>query len=144
MSGYTHQMADLPPEKQAEKAIAHMLQRICESPEVGYYCGIATQCFDLLTEAYATLTARDLDRVRATFEPKAPRDPAKGQPAWTATCDTPVEDRITEFSAVGWLERITPGERLSFFLAMRRFCLRCGCDNVGAVGCGCRIGRRAA
>lgn len=63
------QMADLPAEQQAKKAIAHVLHQIKANPEIGYHMGVGTQSFALLTEAAATLYNKKLEEVREKFAP---------------------------------------------------------------------------
>lgn len=58
------QMADLSPEEQAEKAIRHVLQRVINDGRINYLIGPGSHAFDLLTEAYASITRADLGQVR--------------------------------------------------------------------------------
>ncbi len=69
------QMAGMPPDKQALKAIAHILSHIRRDEYVGWYLGVGTQSFSLLTEAYASMTQEDVVKVRELFEPQNPRNP---------------------------------------------------------------------
>lgn len=69
------QMQGMPPEEQAKKAIRHVLGQIREHEHVGWYLGYGTQSFDLLTEAYSTLTKQPIEQVRDAFEPRNPRNP---------------------------------------------------------------------
>lgn len=69
------QMADLPPEKQALRALQHVASRIHSAPFVGYYLGYGTQAFAIVTEAIATLKGEDVVKVRTDFAPTNPRDP---------------------------------------------------------------------
>lgn len=59
----------------ADRAIAHVLGRICASPDVGWYMGHATQSFEGCVEAYAAIHGRTVDDVREEFAPIAPKDP---------------------------------------------------------------------
>jgi hypothetical protein len=63
-------MDGVPPLKQAEVALHHLLTRIRDSERVGYYLGPGSQTFDLVTEAYATLMARPVAEVRKDFAPR--------------------------------------------------------------------------
>lgn len=63
------QMKGMPPEDQARKAIGHVLTQIREHPHVGWHLGFGTQSFDLLTEAYATLTNLTIAGIRDRYEP---------------------------------------------------------------------------
>lgn len=58
------QMAGLPAEQQARKAIERVLQRMRLDDRLYYIIGPGSQTFDLLTEAYAALTGTDLAEVR--------------------------------------------------------------------------------
>lgn len=69
-------MPHLSPEECADKAIAHVLQRICEDSRVGWYLGQGTESFMLLTEALARLRGySDVQAVREAFAPENPADP---------------------------------------------------------------------
>lgn len=68
-------MQGMPPEEQSKKAIAHVLIQIRDHPHVGWYLGFGTQSFDLLTEAFATLTKQPIEQVRNRFEPTNPTNP---------------------------------------------------------------------
>ncbi len=59
----------------ADRAITHVLGRICASPDVGYYMGHATQSFEGCVEAYAAIHGRTVDDVREEFAPICPKDP---------------------------------------------------------------------
>ena len=69
------QIEGMTSEQQAKKAIAHVLQQIRDNPDVGWYLGLGTQSFSLLTEAAATLFAQPLDEVREQFQCRNARDP---------------------------------------------------------------------
>lgn len=80
MSIYTHtQMDGLFPEEQARRAIVHVLARIRDHEVVGYYMGLGSQSFDLLTEAYAALTGIAVDDVRRQFQCKKPQPESRQQ-----------------------------------------------------------------
>jgi hypothetical protein len=68
-------MSDLTPIDQAKKAIRHTLVQIKENPVVGYHLGEGTQTFDLLTEAFATLSNGKfkVSEVRESFDPSDPK-----------------------------------------------------------------------
>jgi hypothetical protein len=61
----------------AQRAIVAMLARIKEHPQIGWYCGIGTRSFGLLTEAAAMLTDTlpDLGKLRRHYAENAGRDP---------------------------------------------------------------------
>lgn len=67
------QMDGSTPEDQARKAILHTLLRIRDHEIVGYYMGLGGQAFDLLTEAYSTLTGIPVATVRRQFACRNPR-----------------------------------------------------------------------
>ncbi len=69
------QMDGKPAEEQARQALKHMLERIREHPEIGYFCGYGTQTFALLTEAAATLFNEPVAQVREHFLPRNACDP---------------------------------------------------------------------
>lgn len=71
------QMTDKTPEQQAIRALEHILNRVADHPYVGYYLGYGSQSFALLTEAFASLTGRDVKAVREDYAPTCPRDPVK-------------------------------------------------------------------
>jgi hypothetical protein len=76
VSGY-HPLGDhksmegVPPIKQSEVALHHLLTRIRDSERVGYHLGPGSQTFDLVTEAYAALKDRPVADVRKEFAPRA-------------------------------------------------------------------------
>lgn len=76
-SGIFHdrQMDGLEPLEQAKRAIAYTLRRIQSDPNVGWYLGIGTQTFGLLTEAYATCYGQPLEQVRRAFNCPNARNP---------------------------------------------------------------------
>lgn len=61
------QMTGMTREEQARKAILHVLNQIHHNPDIGWYLGIGTQSFALLTEAAATLFGEPLQQVRERF-----------------------------------------------------------------------------
>lgn len=78
MSIYTDtEMTGLPPEQQAKRAIEHALCRIRDHSGIGWYMGIGSSAFALLTEAYASLTGLPVDEVRHRFKCRDPRNPAE-------------------------------------------------------------------
>lgn len=80
MSVYTHtQMDMLFPEEQARRAIVHVLARVRDHEVVGYYMGLGSQSFDLLTEAYAALTHIAVEDVRRQFQCKKPQPESRQQ-----------------------------------------------------------------
>jgi glycerate-2-kinase len=64
-------MEGLSPEQQATKAIKHLLQRVKDDDSVYFLIGAGSQSFDLLTEAYATLTGNDLSVIRKELMSKS-------------------------------------------------------------------------
>lgn len=69
------EMQELSGEDQAKKALFHLLKQIRRDEYVGWYLGLGTQSFSLITEAYATLTQQNVGRVREQFQPMNPRNP---------------------------------------------------------------------
>ena len=69
------QMDGLAPEAKAKKALQYVLDRIRDEPHVGWYLGQGSQCFDLLTEAYATIAGIRLRDVREGFACPNPANP---------------------------------------------------------------------
>jgi len=69
------QMQGKSPEEQSKQAIGHVLLQICNHPHIGWYLGFGTQSFDLLTEAFATLTNQPIEQVRDRFEPTNATNP---------------------------------------------------------------------
>jgi hypothetical protein len=61
----------------AKEAIHHVLYRIKNDPNVGWYLGWGTQSFQLLTEAASELFERPLDEVQEFFMPREAKDPRK-------------------------------------------------------------------
>jgi hypothetical protein len=69
------EMQELSGEDQARKALFHLLKQIRRDEYVGWYLGVGTQNFSLITEAYATLTQQNVAKVREQFQPMNPRNP---------------------------------------------------------------------
>ncbi|HEX8310000.1 MAG TPA: hypothetical protein VF614_01710 [Chthoniobacteraceae bacterium] len=69
-------MTDLQPVEQASRALLHILKQIRDNPSVGWYCGLGTQSFALLTEAYSTIKGIDLEEVREEFQCLDAKNPA--------------------------------------------------------------------
>lgn len=61
------QMEGLTGEQQATKAIKHLLQKVKSDDRLYFLVGAGSQSFDLLTEAYATLTGSDLEAIRKSL-----------------------------------------------------------------------------
>lgn len=61
------QMADLPPEQQAAKAISYFLGRVKADDRLYHLVGLGSQAFDLLTEAHCALSGEDLATVRKSL-----------------------------------------------------------------------------
>lgn len=71
MSRFDHRcMVGLEPIQQAQKAIQHVLQRLMRDEKLFFQMGEGTQAFDLLTEAYSSLTGEDIEKVRSQIVTK--------------------------------------------------------------------------
>jgi len=69
------QMEGMSGEAQAMKALQAVLDRIHGDPYVGWYLGVGTQTFSLVTEAAATLFGEPVEKVRRNFAPRHARNP---------------------------------------------------------------------
>ena len=63
----SRQMDGLTAEQQASKAIAHLIGKLKTDDRLFDLIGLGSQSFDLLTEAYASLTATDLATLRKSI-----------------------------------------------------------------------------
>jgi hypothetical protein len=72
-------MDNLTPEQKSAVAIRHVLGLIKRHPEVGFYLGLGTQSFALLTEADAANYGVDLEHVRRHYRSESPKNPYEGQ-----------------------------------------------------------------
>lgn len=130
-----------PPLEQAQAAILHVLNRIHTDPAIGWYLGLGTESFALLTEAYATLSCNEdsLPTVRESFAPLRPANPA---------LDEQARDTAIECAMQNWepgndeLESLTDDmalpTRLEFLQRLReRYCFACG-GIVPIKPCGCQ------
>ncbi len=61
----------------ASAAICHVLRRIQESPEVGYYMGHGTESFARLCDAYAAIHGGTPAAALEAWAPKCARDPRR-------------------------------------------------------------------
>ncbi len=73
------EMDGMSPEEQAKNAIGKLLKRVREHEYLGYYIDPCTESFNLLTEAYATLTKKKVEEVRVAFTPLRARNPREGR-----------------------------------------------------------------
>lgn len=82
MSLYTSTSMDgLTPEQKAVTAIRYILRRIADHPEVGYYLGLGTESFALLTEADAALNNNaSVEETRRKFRPVRACNPYEAAP----------------------------------------------------------------
>lgn len=73
------EMDGISAEEQACRAINHVLRRIRDDSRIGYYMGVCSESFDLLTEAFATLKQLPVEQVRKSYAPRNARNPAKDE-----------------------------------------------------------------
>jgi hypothetical protein len=66
---------------QMEKALLHVARQIKNDPFIGWYMGLGTETFSLVTEALATRKGEALEHVRKCCLPLAPRNPAAAHDA---------------------------------------------------------------
>jgi hypothetical protein len=63
-----------PPDKEpiehAKRAVSHVLKRIRDDANVGYYLGLGTQTFHELVQAAAALFGEPVEKVQANFTPR--------------------------------------------------------------------------
>ncbi len=133
----THSMdaEGLEPLEQARKAIRHILRRIKDDPFVAWYLGVGTESFELLVEAFATLTGDEKLDILERFLPveaKDPREEKVGKESEEDVVDLMQESDVLDFiDDSATFERITLLEQI-----FDRFCKRCGGKKiVGACGC---------
>ncbi len=73
MSMYDHRcMEDLTAEQQALKALKYLIARMKADDRLYHLIGMGSQSFDLLTEAYATLSGQDLATLRKEISASLP------------------------------------------------------------------------
>lgn len=134
------------PLEKSRTAILHVLNRIHTDPATGWYLGLGTESFALLTEAYAALSSNEatLATVRECFAPLHPANPA---------LDDEAKQRAVECAMENWepsgddLEGLTDDmaipTRMEFLQRLReRYCFQCG-GIVPIKPCGCgRSGMR--
>lgn len=64
----THtQMADLPADRQAVKALRHVLRRVQDDARAAHLMGPGSQAYDLMTEALASLDGISVETVRKIY-----------------------------------------------------------------------------
>ena len=65
----THtEMDGLPADRQAVKALRHVLRRVQDDPRVAYLLGQGSQAYDLMTEALASLDGISVATVRTIYK----------------------------------------------------------------------------
>lgn len=72
----TEMEATKSPGDKALQALAHTPGIIRNHPHVGWYMGLGSKSFGLMTEAYAALTGRSLKETREHFAPQHAINPA--------------------------------------------------------------------
>lgn len=72
-------MDGLSAEDQAKKAIGYLMRRIRADDRLYHLIGLGSQSFDLLTEAYATLTNTDLATLRKQASQSEPEKAEGGE-----------------------------------------------------------------
>lgn len=77
----------------ADAAIRHVLNRIHESPEIGWYMGYGTESFFRLREAYAAFHGGTADDAEKIFGPEAPRNPRRDLEKRIDELEEQLEDR---------------------------------------------------
>lgn len=93
------EMDDLEPVEQARKSIRHILRLISDHPEVGWYLGLGTQSFALLTEALASIDGTTVKDVREKFRPLRAKNPYDGR------CESLPETSLVDMDFVKVMER---------------------------------------
>jgi hypothetical protein len=136
-------MEGIAPLNQARQAIRHALGRIQSHRGIGWFMGIGTESFALLTEAYATITGREVEDVREEFNNPDAVDPATDEKAIASAIERaqeewePTQDDIEEFIA-----GMAVPDRLELLRMLRdRYCAQCG-GRALVKPCGCRPGAR--
>lgn len=141
-------MDGMQPIDQAKKAILHLLGRINEDPFIGFYLGLGTESFSLLTEAWASLGGGNVKLVRTRFVCPNAKDPKEdGASSLYGGCSEDIVEHMVSSDVEDFLEGMPNVDRMELLQSLTdRFCKRCGGDNKAWAGqCGCiRNQRRAA
>jgi DNA-directed RNA polymerase subunit RPC12/RpoP len=132
-------MDGITPLNQARQAIHHVLSRIQTHPGIGYLLGIGSESYALLTEAYATITGREVEAVRDEFHNHNAADPAADEQAIAAAVERaqeewePSQNDLEEF-----ISGMAIPDRLELLQMLKdRYCPRCG-GRVIVKPCACR------
>ena len=86
-------MSDADKLQLAGRAISHVLGRISESPEIGWYMGHGTESFARLCAAHAALHGGTAEAVLEAFAPTCARDPRKDLTARIDELEQSLEER---------------------------------------------------
>ncbi len=62
-------------DEKARRAIFYALTRIRDDARISYFCGLGTEMFAQLTEAYAGIIEQPVDEVRRAFDCQDTRKP---------------------------------------------------------------------
>ena len=136
--------AELSTEQLTKKALYHALCRIHDDPHVGYFIGIGTETFDLLTEAYARFTTKEVKEIRESFNCPNAVNPAADQAEDVDFCSGDIADHMCGEDVLDYLSDISVPSRLELIDQIyTRFCRRCGGDQGAGLAseCGCKIRR---
>ena len=126
MSLSQKQMEGEEPLAQARQALSYVLGQIHDRPEVGWYLGIGTQTFALLTEAFATIAGKDLADVIDRFNCPNAADPRKSLPDVRQDEEDEYLPNTTEIHEA--ISGMAVAERLELLDTLQEcYCLNCGC-----------------
>lgn len=137
----SREMNGVAPTEQAKQAIRHVLEQAYSRPHWGWYLGLGTQSFGLLTEALATLTDEpDLGKVRESWACTNAVNPAE---------DPDLRERALELAKDEWepsrgdlfehINCLSIAERLELLDDLRtRCCFHCGAQ-IPIRPCGCHL-----
>jgi len=147
----SRQMQGLAPLHQATQAIQHILEQARRRPHWGYYLGLGTESWGLLTEALATLTdTADLAALRERWLCPNPQNPAEDEDLMReAREDAKSEWEPNYYELIEAIRELYTPTRLELLEALRdMFCFDCGGVSIfkpcGCRPCGARVESEAA
>jgi hypothetical protein len=133
-------MDDLGPIEKCRKAITHTLNRIHSHPGIGYYMGLGSETFSLLTEAFAGFGDARVETVRHTYAPNRPENPALDEDLKRDAVEQAMENWTPpQADYLEAIESMSIPSRLEILEDLQRtFCFKCG-GKVPVKPCGCSL-----
>lgn len=138
-------------EDAAKVGILHTLKQIRNRPEVGWYLGVGTQVFSLLTKALSKMTGTDVAELRTTWACPNAKNPAEREDDDKIAADAlkATEEKgmlleiMQDTDVIDFIDELSESSRMDLLQQLReRYCADCGAVHVVRFGeCDCHARR---